>query len=82
MRQRPIADYIVDFYCASARLVIELDGGQHYETAAAQADADRDQALNALGITVLRVPNNEIHDNFPGVCEQIDLEVRRRTRKC
>ncbi len=78
MRQRPIGPYIVDFYCAKACLVIELDGGQHFEDAGREADAARDRALAARGIAVLRIPNNEIHTNFSGVCEAIDREVRRR----
>ena len=77
MRQRPIDRYIADFYCAAAKLVIELDGSQHYEDEGRQSDAERDRAFAALGITVLRIPNSELHGNFSGVCEQINLEVRR-----
>lgn len=80
LRQRPIGNYIADFYCAAAKLVIELDGSQHYEDEGRRADAERDQAFSALGLAVLRIPNSEVHGNFPGVCEQIDLEVRRRLR--
>ena len=77
MRQRPIDRYIADFYCAAAKLVIELDGSQHYEDEGRQSDSERDRAFSALGITVLRIPNNEILSNFTGVCDQIDLEVQR-----
>ncbi len=77
MRQRPIDRYIADFYCAGAKLVVELDGSQHCEDEGRQADAARDQAFAALGITVLRIPNSEIQRNYPGVCERIDLEVQR-----
>ena len=80
MRQRPISGYIADFYCAKALLVIELDGGQHFEEAGKQSDALRDRALSALGIAVLRIPNSEIWRNFAGVCEQIDLAVRSRCK--
>ena len=79
MRQRPIDRYIVDFYCASAGLAVELDGGQHYEPDAARDDAERDRTLAALGIAVLRIPNSEIWKNFAGVCERIDLEARARS---
>ena len=78
MRQRPIDRYIVDFYCAKAKLAIELDGGQHFEDEGKRYDAQRDEVLSQYGIRVLRIPNTEIQENFAGVCEQIDLEVRRR----
>ncbi len=78
MRQRPIGNCIVDFYCAAARLAVELDGSQHYEDAGKAADLERDRALEALGVSVLRIPNSALTENFAGVCEEIDLEVRRR----
>lgn len=70
-RQKIIGHYIVDFYVASAKLVIELDGSQHFEAAGAAADQERDAFLASLGLTVLRIPNNEINQNFAGVCEEI-----------
>ncbi len=78
MRQRPIDRYIVDFYCARAKLVIELDGGQHFRDEGLQSDAQRDQTLAAYGLAVLRIPNNEVMRNFAGVCEAIDREIQRR----
>ena len=80
MRQRPIDRFIVDFYCAGAKLAVELDGGQHYEEAGKEADAERDRVLATYGIRVLRIPNTEVLNNFSGVCEQIDLEVRKRNK--
>ncbi len=79
MRQRPIDCYIADFYCAKAKLVVELDGGQHFAADVLRYDAQRDQVLATYGIDVLRIPNNEVLRNFSGVCEQIDLAVRSRT---
>ena len=70
-RQKVIGSYIVDFYCAEAKLVIELDGSQHFEKDGLAADAERDAFLNAEGITVLRYSNSEINYNFVGVCEDI-----------
>ena len=70
-RQYVIGNYIVDFYCHKANLVIELDGSQHYDPAQQAADKDRDAYLNSLGLMVLRIPNNEINQNFRGVCEHI-----------
>lgn len=70
-RQKVIGSYIVDFYIASANLVIEVDGSQHYEPENQIADEKRDAYLKSLGLTVLRIPNNEINQNFTGVCEEI-----------
>ena len=70
-RQKVINQYIVDFYCAKAKLVIELDGSQHFEDAGAKADKERDAYLRSQGLRVLRYPNSEIWRNFEGVCEDI-----------
>ena len=72
VRQRVIGNYIVDFYCAAARLVIELDGSQHYETKEQRYDGQRTAFLEAHGLTVVRIPNNEINCNFQGVCEYLN----------
>ena len=80
MRQRPAGGYIMDFYCAEARLAVELDGSQHFEPEGAAYDARRTKALNELGITVLRIPNNDVNYRFEGVCELIDREVQRMRR--
>ncbi len=70
-RQKVIGSYIVNFYCASAKIVIELDGSQHYGTQGQKADMARDRYLNDLGLTVLRYSNTAVHDNFDGVCTDI-----------
>ena len=70
-RQRIIGNYIVDFFCHKAKLVIELDGLQHSEPEAAEYDKVRTNYLNALGITVMRFTNKEIEENMPSVCETI-----------
>ena len=77
-RQCPFGRYIVDFYCAKALLVVELDGSQHYEPEGAGKDFVRTQYLESLGIEVLRFSNREVHENFPGVCQAIDQAVNRR----
>ena len=77
-RQKPIGDYIVDFYCLSARLVIELDGSQHYEAPGQEKDRKRTQALETLGLHVLRFSNLDVMQNFEGVCQSIQLELSRR----
>ena len=71
-RQKPIGPYIVDFYCHRARLVIELDGSQHFEDAGLEYDAERAAYLEGLGLLVIRIPNNEIKRNLRGVCEYVD----------
>ena len=70
-RQKVIGKYIVDFYCAEAKLVIELDGSQHYEQKASDKDFERDQYLNTLGMKVFRYSNFDVLKNFSGVCEDI-----------
>ena len=76
-RQKAIGNYIADFYCAKARLVIELDGGGHYTAEQAEKDAARTEALEAMHLTVLRICNLDIDRNFSGVCKYIDLTVSR-----
>ena len=70
-RQKVIGNYIVDFYIAEAKLVIELDGSQHFEAEGQQTDAVRDEYLRSLGLTVLRYANSDVNRNFNGVCEDI-----------
>ena len=76
-RQKVLGKYIADFYCAKAKLVIELDGSQHYEPSGIEHDSLRSLYLESLGLNVLRIPNNEISRNFRGVCEYIDMEVKK-----
>ena len=75
-RQKAIGNYIADFYCARARLIVELDGGGHYTEEQAEKDADRTKELESMNLTVLRICNLDIDRNFRGVCEHIDLTVR------
>ena len=68
--------YIADFYSAEVKLVIELDGSQHYEDVNAEKDTERTAFLKGYGLTVIRIPNNEVMRNFRGVCEYIDTAVK------
>lgn len=77
VRQKVLGKYIADFYSAQAKLVIELDGSQHYEEQMAKEDAERTAFLEEYGLTVLRIPNHEINKNFRGVCEYIDAVVKK-----
>ena len=70
-RQKVIGPYIVDFYCASAKLVIEVDGSQHYEEAGVKADKQRDTDLERRGFRVLRYSNYDINCRFKEVCDDI-----------
>jgi len=71
-RQKTIGDYIVDFYCHSAKLIIELDGSQHYTTEGLEHDRIRTEFLSSLELHVLRFSNLDIDINFYGVCRAID----------
>ena len=76
LRQKVIDNYIVDFYCRRAGLVIELDGSQHYEEQGVLKDTVRTKCLEARNLHVLRIPNNEVNKNFESVCFLIDNEVK------
>ena len=78
-RQKPILNFIVDFYCPAANLVIECDGGQHYTADGLEADRARDQALAQLGLTVLRFDNKQVLTEIDGVVEQIYLIARQKS---
>ncbi len=76
LRQKVIDNYIVDFYCHEARLIIELDGSQHYEDKGLLNDKIRTERIEGRNLTVIRIPNNEVNSNFSGVCEYIDSCVK------
>ncbi len=76
IRQKIIGKYIVDFYCAEAKLVIELDGAQHYEEKGLKNDEERTRFLETYGLKIVRIPNREVNKNFDGVCEYIDKIVK------
>lgn len=75
-RQKCIGNFIVDFYCAKAGLVVELDGSQHYFNEYKKSDCIRTEKLAAENLVVIRIPNCEIDVNFEGVCEYIDNVVK------
>ncbi|MDD4859861.1 MAG: endonuclease domain-containing protein [Dehalococcoidales bacterium] len=70
-RQKPIGDYIVDFYCPRAKLVIEVDGGQHFTKETIGYDKIRDEYLTSLGLRVLRFTNSDVLKRTDGVAEKI-----------
>lgn len=77
-RQKEIGNYIVDFYCDKAKLVIEIDGSQQVEEVEQENDKSRTNFLSRLGLEGLRIPKNEIWDSFSSVCETIDQLVKER----
>jgi very-short-patch-repair endonuclease len=78
-RQRPIGSYIVDFYCAEARLIVELDGATHDCDSAQQYDAARTAFLESLGLRVIRFSNEDVLRNLEGVLVEIVCVVGERT---
>ncbi len=75
-RQKAIGNYIVDFYCAKAGLVVELDGGGHYTKEQVEKDKVRTKELESMNLKVLRICNLDIDRNFRGVCEYIDMAAK------
>ncbi len=80
-RQKIFGNYIVDFYSAEIKMVIELDGSQHFEEKGLAYDSERDRFFASRGVLVLRYPNNDVTQNFAGVCENILLHLEQRTRE-
>ena len=70
-KQRIIGSYIVDFYCASAKLVIEIDGGQHFDADGKQKDLERTAYFESFGLQVVRYSNADINERFASVCESL-----------
>ncbi len=74
-RQKAIDSYIVDFYCHQAKLVIEIDGTQHFEDNGKEYDAMRTMRLKEIGLQVIRISNRQINEEFDRVCAYIDHTV-------
>ena len=81
LRQKVIDDYIADFYCHKARLVIELDGSQHYTKDGLLKDKIRTKKIEKRDLTVIRIPNGEINHNFEGICRFVDEFVKESLRQ-
>ena len=79
-KQRIIDDFIADFYCHAARLVIELDGLQHYTNQGIAHDEERTKVFEKQGIYVLRFLNKDVDDDFDGVCRMIDGVINERLK--
>ena len=79
-RQEIILDYIADFYCSRAKLIVELDGEQHADPVEKERDTLRTRRIQQLGYKVIRIPNREIWRNFQGVKEYIYREMQKRMK--
>ena len=79
-KQRIIGSFIVDFYCASARLVIEADGAPHFTDQGLTRDGERDAILNSLGLQILHFTDHQIDTEFDAVCAAIDAAITARKR--
>jgi len=77
-KQRIIESFVVDFYCAKAKLVIEIDGSQHYTEQGMEYDAERSTVLAKYGLEVLRFSNADVDRRFQAVCEMIDQTIKSR----
>ncbi len=77
-RQHSVFNYVLDFYCASKRLAIELDGAHHYTDEGKEGDKDRDGVLKTMNIKILRFPNSMIRDNISKVIKTIKIELEKR----
>ncbi len=75
-RQKAIDNFIADFYCHKAKLIIEIDGSQHYTKVGRQQDDFRTETLEGYGLKVIRFTNHQVDTNFQGVCEYIDIVVK------
>ena len=77
-RQKIIGNYITDFYCKKANLVIEIDGAQHFEHDNSEYDKARTDYLNSVGIEIIRFLNKDINYNFNNTCKYIDNIIKKR----
>jgi very-short-patch-repair endonuclease len=80
-RQKPIAGFIADFYCATAKLVIELDGSQHFDEPQQAQDKARDKIMESLGLLILRFDNRQIITNMDCIMAIIFEVVSARTKE-
>ena len=77
-RQKALGNYIADFFCASAKLVVEIDGSSHGTEEQQKIDIERTSYLESTGLTVIRFTNADVDKRFSGVCAKIDFVVRER----
>jgi very-short-patch-repair endonuclease len=76
-RQKAIGEYIVDFYCPSLKIAIEINGNQHYSKEGIEKDKIRTEEINKQGIQIIRIPNKQIDKDFTWICEYLDAEINK-----
>ena len=76
-RQKAIGEYIVDFYCPSLKLAIEIDGNQHYSKEGVEKDKIRTKEINSQGVQIIRITNKQIDKDFNWICEFLDEEIQK-----
>ncbi len=76
-RQKSFGCYIVDFFCSSAKLVVEIDGSQHFTEEGKVWDENRTAYLNSLGLQVIRFTNRQVNEEFEAVCTMIDAVIEK-----
>lgn len=76
-RQKAIGEYIVDFYCPSLKIAIEVDGNQHYSKQGFENDKFRTKEIGKQGVQVIRITNQQIDNNFNWICEYLDTEIQK-----
>ena len=76
-RQKAIGEYIVDFYCPTLRIAIEVDGNQHYSKEGIEKDRIRTEEIKRLGIQIIRITNKQIDKDFTWICEYLDIEIQK-----
>ncbi len=79
-RQYVLGDYIADFYCAKAKLIIEIDGAQHYDEAGQDYDAKRTRFFENYGLSVIRLTNLQVNKQFRECCQYLDCIIKERVR--
>ncbi len=77
-RQKVMGKYIADFYSPKAKVVLEIDGSQHYIEIGIEKDTERTAYLEQFGVVVVRIANNQVNNNFQGVCLFIQMIVNER----
>lgn len=82
LRQKVIHNYIVDFYCSQAKLVIEVDGGQHFQSENITHDEERTKTIEGFGLEVMRLNNHQVDHDFDAVCSEIDFKIQEKIGKC
>ena len=79
-RQKAIGEYIVDFYCPSLKLAIEIDGNQHYSKEGIEKDKIRTEEINKQGVQIIRITNKQIDKDFNRICEFLDEEIQKKSK--